>query len=136
MDNMKVRLEKEDKKYITIAQAPLAREIIANMKEDESKPEEYAEMAIKAAYGNTLVFNVEVLKATAKIVKNARAWNLYNDHSEDLDIWVESTAYVSLSDSYECIIIGAYLSDIWQITEDNKKEIASYMYIRRFKEMD
>lgn len=133
---MKVRLEKEDKKYITIAQAPLAREIIANMKEDESKPEEYAEMAIKAAYGNTLVFNVEVLKATAKIVKNARAWNLYNDHSEDLDIWVESTAYVSLSDSYECIIIGAYLSDIWQITEDNKKEIASYMYIRRFKEMD
>ena len=132
---MKVRLEKEDKKYITLAQAPLVREIIADMKEDEIKPEEYAEMAVRAAYSNTLVFNVEVLKATARIVKSSKAWNVMSDHSEDLDIWVEATAYVSLSDSYECIMIGTYLSDIWQITEDNKEEIASYMYIRRFKEV-
>ena len=132
---MKVRLEKEDKKYITLAQAPLVREIIADMKEDEIKPEEYAEMAVRAAYSNTLVFNVEVLKATARIVKSSKAWNVMSDHSEDLDIWVEATAYVSLSDSYECIMIGTYLSDIWHITEDNKEEIASYMYIRRFKEV-
>ena len=132
---MKVRLEKEDKKYITLAQAPLVREIIADMKEDESTVAEYAEMAIKASYYSNYYVDVEVLKASAKISKNARAWNLYNDHSEDLDIWIEATAYVSLSDSYECIMIGTYLSDIWHITEDNKKEIASYMYIRRFKEV-
>ena len=32
---MKVKLEKEDKKYITLAQAPIVRDIISDMKEDE-----------------------------------------------------------------------------------------------------
>ena len=69
---MKVALLKEDKKYITLADAPVVREIITDMKEDESTPADYAKYAIDAAY-NLKAYGVEVLKASAKIAKNARA---------------------------------------------------------------
>lgn len=122
---------KEEKKYITLEEAPIVREIIASMKEDESTVEEYAEMAIRVAYdGNA--WNIDTMKASAKIAKNCRAWNVYSDNSNSIDIWIEATAYVN---NDEFIMIGAYLSDIWQISGDNQKEIASHMYIKRFKEM-
>lgn len=132
---MKVRLEKESKKYITLAQAPIVREIIADMKEDEETAADWVKYAIAAPY-NHMEYSVEVLKASAKIAKNNRAWNALNEHSEDLDVWIDATAYVSCADGYEFIIIGAYLSDIWQITSDNALEIATHMYIRRFKEVE
>ena len=128
---MKVRFEKEDKKHITIAEAPLVREIINDMKEDESTPVDYVQYAIQAAY-NCGAYNIEVLKSTAKIAKNARAWNVISDHSEKFDIWIDATAHVN---GDEFIIIDAYLSDIWQITPDNALEIASHMYIRKFQEV-
>lgn len=127
---MKVRLDKEEKKYITLDEAPLVREIITDMKEDESTPADYAGYAIAAAYDNR-TYSIEVLKASAKIAKNARAWNVLNAHSKTLDVWIEATAYVN---GDEFIMIGAYLSDIWQISVDNQQELASHMYIRRFKE--
>ena len=127
---MKVQLTQEYKKYITVAEMPTVREIIGDMKEDSSTVEEYAEMAIQAAYDGR-AYGIEVMKASAKISKNCRVWNAYNDHSETLDIWIEATAYVNCN---EFIMIGAYLSDIWQISSDNRKEIASNMYIRRFTE--
>ena len=128
---MKVRLEKEDKKYITLEQAPIVREIITSMKEDESTVEEYAEMAIRVAYdGNA--WNIDTMRATAKISRNNNAWNVFSNNSGCLDIWIEATAYVNLN---EFIIIGAYLSDIWKITGSKDQEIVSRMYIRRFKEM-
>lgn len=128
---MKVTLLKEDKKLITLEEAPIVREIIAYMKEDESTPTDYVEYAINAAYDNR-AYGVEILKASAKIAKNCRAYNAYSDHSETLDIWINATAYVN---GDEFIMIGAYLSDIWQITSDNAQEIASHMYIRKFKEV-
>lgn len=128
---MKVRFEKEEKKYITLEEAPIAREIIASMKEDESTAEEYAEMAIRAAYdGNA--WNIDTMRATAKIAKNSRAWNEFSENSGYLDIYIKATAHVNQD---EFIMIGAYLSDIWKITGYNNKEIASHMYIRRFKEI-
>jgi len=131
---MKVKIEKESRKWITLEEVSIAREIITAMKEDESTIEDYAEMAINAAYDGK-VWNIEVFKASAKIARNARAWNAYNDHSEKLDIWIEATAYISCYNGYEFIMIGAYLSDIWQTSYDNYQEMASYMYIRRFKEV-
>ena len=126
---MKVKLTQEYKKYITVAEMPTVREIISDMKEDLSTVEEYAELAIQAAYDG--IANSEILKASVSIAKNQRTWNAYSNNSETLDIWIEATAYVN---GDEFIIIGAYLTDIWQIGSDNRKEIASHMYIRRFKE--
>lgn len=50
-------------------------------------------------------------------------------------IYINATAYVKYADGYEFIIIGVYLSDIWQLTYENALEIASRMYIRKFKEV-
>ena len=47
---MKVTLLKEDKKLITMADAPIVRQIIADMKEDEFSPADYADIAIRVAY--------------------------------------------------------------------------------------
>lgn len=128
---MKVTLLKEDKRFISMADAPIVRQIIADMKEDEFTPADYAEIAIRAAYdGNA--YGIEVLKASAKISTNCRAWETFGENSGNLDIWIDATAYVN---GDEFIMIGAYLSDIWQITYDNQKEIASNMYIRKFKEV-
>ena len=127
---MKVTLLKEDKKLITLADAPIVRQIIADMKEDTSTVEEYAELAVRAAYdGNA--YGIEVLKASAKISTNCRVMNAFTQNSGNLDVWIDATAYVN---GNEFIMIGAYLSDIWQITGHNNEEIASQMYIRKFKE--
>ena len=128
---MKVILLKEDKKLITLADAPIVRQIIADMKEDTNTIEEYAEMAIRAAC-NGKAYNIEVLKAKANISTNNRILNAFNENSGYLDIWINATAYINCD---EFIIIGAYLSDIWQITGSEDQEIVSQMYIRRFKEM-
>ena len=102
------------------------------MKEDECTVEKYAEMAVRAAFnGNT--FGIEVLKSSASIARNGRVWNLYGDGSGTLDIWIDATVCVN---DNEFIIIGAYLSDIWQITGSFDQEIVSHMYIRRFKEVE
>lgn len=127
---MKVRLTSEYKKYITLAEAPKVRAMIADLKEDESTPADYIRYAISAVYDGKS-FNVEVLKAEAEIAKNCRCWNAYAEDSENLDVWIDATAYVNRD---EFLIIGAYLTDIWQITSDNMKEIASHFYVRRFKE--
>lgn len=131
---MKVKLLKKDKQFITLAEAPIVRQIILDMKEDECTVEKYAEMAVRAAFnGNT--FGIEVLKSSASIAGNCRICDQYSDESGTLDIWIDATACVN---NNEFIIIGAYLSDIFQISnnyEDNQ-ELIPYMYIRRFKEIE
>lgn len=128
---MKVRLTQEAKKYITVAEMPAVRRIIADMKEDTSTVEDYAEMAINAAYDGR-AYNIGIFKATAEIAKNQRVYNAYGENSDSLDVWITAVAYVNCD---EFIELGVYLSDIWQITCDNKREIASHMYVRRFKEV-
>ena len=98
------------------------------MKEDENTAADWAKYTIAAPY-NHREYSVEVLKASAKIAQNNRAWNALNEHSGDLDVWINATAYISCADGYEFIIIGVCLSDIWQITYENAPEIASHMYI-------
>ena len=130
---MKVTLLKEDKKLITLADAPIVRQIITDMKEDASTAEEYAEMAVRAAY-NYDAYSIEVFKASAKIATNYRAFNVFTENSGNLDIWINATACVN---DEEFIMIGVYLSDIWQLTgrKNENQGIVSNMYIRRFKEV-
>ena len=91
-------------------------------------------MAIRAVYFGS-AWGVEVLKADASIAGNCRICDQYSDESGTLDIWIDATACVN---NNEFIIIGAYLSDIFQISnnyEDNQ-ELIPYMYVRRFKEIE
>ena len=124
---MNVIMSKESKRIITLEEAPIARAIIANLREDEATATDYIKYAINAACKGSCL---EVFKASAAIAKNRRADNSIIEESKDLDVWIEATAQTS----DEFCIIGAYLTDIWSLTGDNGAEIASHMYVRHFVE--
>lgn len=73
---MKVKFEKEDKKYFTIAEAPIVRKIIQDMKETEESAADTVEYAMHAM---EVWENYEVLKASAKISHNCRVYNYFSD---------------------------------------------------------
>lgn len=125
---MKVRFDKEDKKYFTIAEAPIINAIIKDMKESEENINDDVGYAMHAL-DEYCTHNV--LKAEAKICHNSRVWNYYNDESGTIDIWINAT--VETNDKF--YIIGFCLSDAWNVCKDNHREIASHMYVRCFKEV-
>lgn len=126
---MKVALTKEAKKFITVAELPIVKQMIAGLKEDESTVEEYAAMAARLITGDN---GAEIISATAEIVKNSRIYNQYSEESGNLDVWLNFRAFSNYKDCF--IIAGAYLSDIWQLDGENNEEIKSRMYVRKFNE--
>lgn len=129
--NMVVKMTRESKKYITIEECERAQKVISSMKEDTSTVNDYAAIAIRVAfYGKA--YSIDILKATAELMKNHRVWNLYTEDSGEIDVYIKATAFVNNS---EYVMISGYLSDIWQVTGKNNEEIATHMYVRRFKEV-
>lgn len=124
---MKVKFSSEQKKYITVAELPEVKKIIADMKEDTGL-KDYAETAARIASRDNCN---EILKVEAEITKNQRVFNRYSDESGNLDIWLTVYAFNDYKGFYK---IGAYLSDIWESTSDNSEELRNYMYIREFTE--
>jgi hypothetical protein len=122
---MKVAMTAEAKRFITLEEAPIARQMIKDMKEDDGL-KEYAEMAARVAGGND---SYEILKVSAEIAKNNRVYNSYSEDSKNLDIWLKAYAFNAYKGFYE---IGIYLSDVWSITGDNSEEIRSRMYIEHY----
>lgn len=135
---MKVKITQDARRWITLEQAPKAREMIRDFKENEEAHAEigYAQMAVNCI-GNAVkdCYNTcgEVLRAEAEISGNRRIYNFYSDESGTLDVWITFTARTT----YGFIEGGAYLSDIWQIgrSEEEDKELAGYMYYRLFEEV-
>ena len=130
---MKVQITAETKKSISAAQLPAARAIVKSCAEDENGAKEYAASAVNAALkATTGAVNgcVKVLEASACVARNCRAWCNYDDNSENLDVWIKASA-----ETVEGFIkIGAYLTDIWQLSGDNDAAIVADMYVRRFVE--
>lgn len=124
---MKVRFNKEEKKYFTMAEAPIANALIKEMKSSEDTIEDAVRYAMHALdeYGTD-----EILKAVATVSHNGRIWNYYNEECGTIDIWINAT--VKTDDKF--YIIGFYLSDAWSVDADNHKEITSRMYVRKFVE--
>lgn len=121
---MKVAFTKEAKKYITLEEAPKARQIIEECKEYDLA--DLAQTAARIAGGQD---SYEILKATAEIAKNARVYDLYGDDSGTLDVWLEIYAFNKYIGFYD---IGVYLSDIWQLDGENAAEIKKHMYLREY----
>lgn len=124
---MKVKLTKQMKEILTVAEMPKVRKLIEGLR-TELDVKEYAEMAARIAGCSC----PEVLKAEAEIAKNARVFNQYFEDSGNLDIWVRVYAFSEYDGFY---IVGAYLTDIWASTGYNSQELRKHMYIRTFKEM-
>lgn len=137
---MKVTLEKDYRKYYTLDDLERAKRVIEyEKKEDEMPIKEWAEYAVHEALKDTGDYFEECLKAEAHTARNCRAWDLYytdkdeygcrDAGSEDMDVWVNATARTS----HGFIIIGAYLSDIWQTGGTPYKH---HMFIQYFKEAE
>lgn len=124
---MKISITEESKKYLTVEEHEIAKRIVKEFKAAESETvEDYARQAVCIVAGNV----GEVLKAKASMARNSRAYNFFATDAGMLDIWFDITA----STENGFVIIGAYLSDLWQATGENNEELASHMYIRKFTE--
>ena len=129
---MKVNLTAEMKKFITVAEMPAVKKVMQYEKEnDEWTVQESAKMAARLVFDDN---GAKVIEATARIAKNQRVWDAFDEETRDIDVWIEFTAFSEYRSSF--IIAGVYLTDLWQLTKDNADEIKSHMYIRRFEEVD
>ena len=128
---MKVNLTAEMKKFITVAEMPAVKKVMQYKKEnDEWTVQEWAKMAARLVFDDN---GAKVIEATARIAKNQRVWDAFDEETRDIDVWIEFTAFSEYRSSF--IIAGVYLTDLWQLTKDNADEIKSHMYIRRFEEV-
>ena len=128
---MKVNLTAEMKKFITVAEMPAVKKVMQYEKEnDEWTEQEWAKMAARLVFDDN---GAKVIEATARIAKNQRVWDAFDEETRDIDVWIEFTAFSEYRSSF--IIAGVYLTDLWQLTKDNADEIKSHMYIRRFEEV-
>lgn len=122
---MKVSINKESKKVITLAQAEAAKYIVEAMKEDESTPAEYAGYAVRAICNAYDIYgSVDVIRAEAYILPNNHVWEQWGERSENLDIWITGIAICGYDD---VVRFGAYISDIWALDGDNYGEIVPRM---------
>lgn len=129
---MKVNLTAEMKKFITVAEMPAVKKVMQYEKEnDEWTVQEWAKMAARLVFDDN---GAKVIEATARIAKNQRVWDTFDEETRDIDVWIEFTAFSEYRSSF--IIAGVYLTDLWQLTTDNADEIKSHMYIRQFKEVN
>lgn len=129
---MKIQINEESKKVLTLAEMPIVKRIIKDFKEDGNDLSWELEILISIFRAD------EVIKSTAYVSKNCRAYNVFNDESGNIDIWIEATLYniySSENDGGVFYMVGAYLSDLWQSTGDNWEELKSRMYIRKFLEV-
>ena len=123
---MRVMMTDDAKKIITLAEAPYARQIIEELKEDTGL-QDYARMAANVAGGN---YNYEILKATAEITRNRNVWDQYGEGTGMLDVLLKIYAFSRYRGFYE---IHVYLSDIRQIAADNTDEIRDRMWIELYE---
>lgn len=132
---MKVKFTKQAKTYITVAEAAEARKIIESLKNDDESATDYLRSAGNLANKmiNNSPFGIDrVLEADAEISRNNRAWDNYHEGSGKLDVWVQGLVKADLDTYME---IGAYLSDIWNITGNNEMDadIIEHMYIEVYR---
>lgn len=121
---MKVRITNEFKNTVTVAQMPTVRRLVEMMKEDEMPLEGYIKIALDAI-SNVSLSSVEIYRPTAQVAKNARVSDRYFDGSGQFDVWIEFLAFDRCEGAFDC---GVYLSDIWDLTEENKHLLKTLMY--------
>ena len=108
---MKVSLEEHYRDRYTLSDLERAKRVIAYEKEDEETAKGWAVYICNEWYKNDYSGScIEVLKAVAHTARNGRAWNLYDNESGDMDVWID--AVIETTKGF--LKCGAYLSDIWQ----------------------
>ena len=126
---MKLHIDQDNKRVITLYDLPAVDILRAGFTEQKDFKQELEMLTALVAD-----HSMEVLKSSHTISKNCRTWDYYGEGSETLDIWLECTAFDRWTNTF--YMLGAYLSDIWQIgPADRKAEILSHVYVRKFTEV-
>lgn len=116
---MKVRLPKDYRERYTLKDVDRAKSVIAFLKEDDEKPDSYAEMAVREVLKDVKGGSLDtVITANAETAKNSGVYDVYGDGTENMDVLISFLAkcYFCDNDSCHCGFIEgeAYLSDIYQ----------------------
>ena len=127
---MKVKFTDTMKDIVTVAEMPAVKKVMRCANEDECTATDLARVAARLVFDDNAAM---IIEAKARIAKNQRVWDAFDEETRDIDVWIEFTAFSEYRSSF--IIAGVYLTDLWQLTTDNADEIKSHMYIRRFKEV-
>lgn len=133
---MKVKITEQSKKIVTMEEAGAAKQIVRDMKEDESTAADYIGMAARCWIRNAQVAEQHdsvrrVLEATAEICKNSRVYEQFGEGSGNLDVWIEGVAETW----YGFLRIGCNLTDVWQIGPDDwNREFPAHVYARYYVE--
>lgn len=131
---MKVLLPKDYKKYFTIEEYEIAKEIIKMEREDDaSTAKDMAEYAVREALKNDdLCYLEEILEAKAEVCKNNyqtyEVYDRYFEGSQLMDIYISGVAKVS----FGYLEFGAYLSDIWE-TGAREYKVDTVKYVKEEK---
>lgn len=129
---MKVLLPKDYKKYFTVEEYEIAKEIIKTEREDDaSTAKDMAEYAVREALKNDdLCYLEEILEAKAEVCKNILIVDCdrYFEGSKLMDIYISGVARVS----FGYLEFGAYLSDIWE-TGAREYKVYTTKYVKEEK---
>ena len=127
---MKIRITSESKQLITLADMPAVREIQRQEAEDTMTPAEYLEMAARLASRSNNSF--QIYDASARIARNCRVYEQFGPGTGTFDVWLEGIAFHPFAGAY---MIGAYLSDLWQITGGPSDEylVRDHMFIKEYR---
>ena len=131
---MKVKMfDKSEKRFTSVMDWENAKELIKEMKGDESKPEEYLH---SAAMDLEDVYHAEVLTAYAKVALNRNAWNNYWDESEMMDVKICGYVKVYRTNDTAVVDLEAFLTDIWRRTgyEEDDMNIRGNFYTKWYTE--
>lgn len=121
---MKVYLTERSKDLLKVSELPIAQNLIKTFVDDKCN---YDKMAATLVTGTN---NCILLKQKAEISKNCRIWDAYHTGSKDIDIWVNIYVFAPLIGFYD---IGFYVTDMWDLSYNNREEIKSHMFIEEYK---
>ena len=123
---MKTTLPKNYRESFTLEELDIMKGIIADMKEDTSKPADYARAAL-ANFANDN--GVEIVQASAEVGRNCFvSFNRYGEGTRDFDIYIKF-----IGRNYNNFFEGFVpLSEIWDIVP-GECTFSRNAYIRTFK---
>lgn len=132
---MKVTIKKEMLDILTVNEYEHAKQIVKDMRDDETLARGYAELAANAILSSGLYGKddclVRVLSADASICRDgATDWDRFGEGCGYLNVWIEAVA-----ESYDSFLkFGCLLSDIWNLdgSAETKAALVDHAYIRHY----
>lgn len=129
---MKVHITPESRLWLTVAEMPTVRRLIAEYKDSEYTVEELAKDAL-----NWIICpmgqNARILECSASVAKNSRINDWHFEGSGKFDVWIEFVAFDQFAGCWWC---GVYLSDICSVSPSNRDEIFTHCFVKRYVRED